>query len=733
MKNPRHLLGTATVLIFACSGAGVHAQSMSAPVSAAEDGADATGIPIIIVTAQKRNENILDVPSSISVLGGDQLEKLGATQLSDFAGYVPGFTVSSGGIPGAARLTLRGISSNTSATVATYVDEVPLGSSSTYGDRGSLSLDLFPYDIERVEVLRGPQGTLYGANSLGGLLKYTTVLPDTNAFSVRAGGEIFDTAGAGELGWGIRTAVNVPLAKDLIGVRVSYFRQRNPGFIDNAATGEEDVNIGRQQGGRLAVLFQPTPDLSLKLSAVKQNLDYDGGTAITVSQPGLQPVGPGLSRSDILPTLYRQRLTLYNATVDWDFGPASLVSSTSYSRSHTNSTAGFGDLLPVLGVIGELNTENRLKKVTSELRLVSEADKPLEWLFGGYFTRETYAFRQSGDAIFPDGSPAQMFSPLLDATQPSRYTEYALFGNATYRLSDRFDITGGLRWTNNKQFFSQTNTGFLFNPANPASVLMVETRGSDDVLDYMASAQYRFAKDAMVYARVATGYRPGGPNIAFPGAPSSFDSDSLTNYEIGLKADFLDRRGRVDISLFHIDWKDMQVVLTTPASIPYFVNAPVKAISRGVEFSTQLMPTDGLTFAFNLAYTDATVRGDIPSLGAAKGDQVPNVARWTASGSANYAFALSGALTTTLSLGYRYTGDRFSRFSGDPRGVDLGDYFALDASIGVGNGQWTARLYARNLGNARGYTSDGGQVGPATRNLSIITPRTIGLAIDTSF
>ncbi|MDT9599196.1 TonB-dependent receptor [Sphingosinicella rhizophila] len=687
----------------------------------------------IVVTAQKRSENLLDVPSSVSVVGSEQLERFNATQLSDFAGYVPGFIVAGGGIPGAARLSLRGIASNTSATVATYVDEVPLGSSSSYGDRGSLSLDLFPYDVARVEVLRGPQGTLYGANAMGGLLKYTTVLPDANAFEARLGADLFDIGGSGSLGWGIRGAVNIPLATDVAGVRLSYFRQRNPGFIDNRATGEEDVNVGRQEGGRIALLLRPAPDLSLKLSAVRQNLDYDGGTAITVTLPDRRPVDSGLSRSDVLPTPYRQRLTVLNGTIDWDLGGLSLVSSTSYARSHTNSRGGFADLLPIFGIIGALNTDNRMTKFTQELRLVSPTGASFEWMAGGFYTRENYRIRQTGDAIFPDGTPADAFNPLLDAGQPSRYVEYALFGNATYRLTDRLELGGGLRWTKDRQLFGQTNTGFLFNPADPTSVLTVETRASEDVVNYMASAQYRFGRDAMLYARVASGYRPGGPNIVFPGAPAKFDSDSLTNYEAGIKSEFWDRRARIDLSLFYIDWKDMQVVLTTPSSIPYFVNASEKTISKGAEFSAQLVPVEGLRLNVNMAYTDATIRGDVPGLRARAGDRVPNVPRWTASATADYFIPIGPDLDLTFAAGYRYVGERRSRFTSDPVGVDLGDYGILDASMSVSTGVWTARIYARNLADKRGFSTDGGAVAGGFRNLAIITPRTIGIALDTRF
>jgi outer membrane receptor protein involved in Fe transport len=685
----------------------------------------------VVVTAQKRAENVQNVPASVSVLGEQRLERLNATQLSDFSAYVPGFTVSSGGIPGAARLTLRGIASNTSATVATYVDDIPLGSSSSYGDRGSLSLDLFPYDVSRVELLRGPQGTLYGANSMGGLLKYATVAPDLDAFSGRAGGDLFGVRGAGQAGWGVRAAVNAPLVKDVLGLRLSYFRQDNPGFIDNVFTGEKNANGGVQEGGRAALLWRPSPDLSVTLSTIQQSLRYDGGSAIIVNLPSLDPAF-GLARSDVLPTPYRQRLGLYNATIAWKLGGLDLTSSSSYSRTRTTSISGFADLLPILGILGQIDDENLLRKYTQELRLASPTGGRFEWLFGGFYTHEAYDFHETGAALTPAGDPAPAFDPLLDAIQPSIYQEYAVYGDITWRLSEAFDVTGGLRWSHDSQRFSQTNTGFLFDPGDPASVTSVSTSGSESVANYMLTARYHFTPDTMLYGRVASGYRPGGPNIAFPGAPATFKSDHLTNYEAGLKTEFLDRRALIDLSVFYIDWRDIQVVFTTPTAVPFFVNAG-KAVSQGVEFTGAFSPVEPLRLGVNLAYTDATISQDVAGLGALAGDRIPNVPRWSGSLTADYETDIGHGLTAGASVGFRFVGDRYSRFSSDPRAINLGSYQALDASVSLSNQTWTARLYAKNLTDERGYLTDLGGAGPGLENLSIIQPRTIGIAIDTRF
>jgi iron complex outermembrane receptor protein len=685
----------------------------------------------IIVTAQKRQENVQDVPSSVSVLSGSQLQELGAAQLSDYAGYLPGFTVEGGGAPGAARLSLRGIESNTSSTVATYIDDSPLGSSSSYGDRGSLSLDLFPYDVEHVEVLRGPQGTLYGANSMGGLLKYQTVWPSLTDFSARVGADVFGVHGADGTGWNVRAAGDIPLIQDQLGLRASYYRQDNPGFINDVVTNQKGVNSGVQQGGRLALLWQPTADFNVKVSTLQQDLNYDGLAAIAASLPNLTPT-LGLANTNLLASPYHQRMSFYDAIIDWKIAGLDLTSATSYSRTKTDVGTGFTGLLSSLGILGLIGETNFLEKTTEELRLASPTGGTVEWMIGSFYTNEEYNFMQTATALTTTGVPVAAFNPLLGAVQPSVYREYAEFGNVTYRFNEQFDISGGLRWSHDEQTFGQTNTGFLFNPGDPTSTTVISTSGSESVTNYMVTASYHFVPDSMLYARVASGYRPGGPNIAFPGVQDTFGSDKLTNYELGIKSEFMDRRALVDADVFYIDWRNIQVSLNTPTLIPYLVNAG-SAVSKGVEFTSNFKPVGGLSLGLNFAYTDATVSDTITGLGAVAGDRIPYVARVSGSVLASYAFPVVAGLEGTLNLGDRYSGDRYSTFNSNPAAIRLPSYSAIDASLGVGKDHWKARLYARNLNDARGYQTDLGPAGGGLENVAIIQPRTVGLAVDLSY
>ena len=218
----------------------------------------------VLVTAQKRTENVQDVPSSVSVFDSRRVRQLHATTILDYAAYIPGLNVSSGGGPGQTMITLRGIAPvGPGAVVGYYVDDTPLGSSSNYGGAREFGLDLMPYDVERIEVLRGPQGTLYGAGAMGGLLKYVLRRPSVTDFEAWAGAETFGISSAADFGWGVRAGANVPLAAERVGLWGSYFEQQTPGYVDNAHTGAQDENDVSQRGGRLALLWQINDALSL--------------------------------------------------------------------------------------------------------------------------------------------------------------------------------------------------------------------------------------------------------------------------------------------------------------------------------------------------------------------------------------------------------------------------------------------------------------------------------------
>lgn len=714
----KHALGS---LLASASGL-----SLLMALAAGEAAAQSVAFEEIVVTAQKRAENIMVVPFSISVLAADRIERLNAAQLVDYMGYVPGLNVQAGGTPGQNQLILRGVTSGrqSSSLVGVTIDDTPVGSSASYAQAGRLALDLMPYDIERIEVLRGPQGTLYGASTMGGLLKYVTRGPDLEEVEFRAGGDLSAVKG-GDIGWGMRTSVSTPIVPGKLAIRGSFYHQSMPGFIDNPATGREDENETGLTGGRVALLWQASDDVAVNLSAIIQDIDADGEAIVALDRVTGQPVDGRRSRAHLLPETFDQRLEIYTATINWDFDWAALTSVSSYAET---KTVDRGDMTPTFGgIFGGLSAgglDLKLEKITQEIRLASPGGERLEWLIGGFFTDEDSANEQSIRAFDVDRTPLPGLDPLAIAELPSSYKEYAAFGSLTYRFSDRVDITGGLRWAHNRQSFRQISSGALFNPP-----VEMSGRSSDDVVTFMVSPRFHLSENGMLYGRIASGYRPGGPNVILPGVPPSFEADKLVNYEIGFKSSFLDGRGMLDIAAFYIDWTDIQMVVVENNFS--FLGNGGKAVSKGVEWTTAISPLPGLQLGFNGSYTDATLSEDVPSLAGRDGDRLPNVPKWSAAVTVDYEFAINGDLKANIGGGYRHMGARHSALSEDPERFRFGSHDVLDLNASVASETWTLRLFARNVTNEYAYLH-GAANGPVFDAI-VLQPRTIGIGIDTRF
>lgn len=694
----------------------------------------------VVVTAQKRSEAAHDVPVSISVLGGEQLENLQATQLTDYAAYMPGFNISSAGGPGQTALTLRGVSSalSSTSTVGTYVDNSPLGSSGNWAAQSEFSLDLLPYDIERIEVLRGPQGTLYGSNTLGGLLKYVLRKPDTEQLELRVGGGGFTVESANDVGYDGRVSVNLPLAEGRAAVRASYFTHTAPGYIDNGLTGRKNQNDVRQDGGRLAVLFDMTEALSLTLAVMHQDTQSDDNAVAALDPVTLRPLlGEDLSNVNQVREPFDGKITHYSATVDGAFGGLDFVSASSYSRDDVRQAV---DTSPIFGPLlgGGLTPsvfDRELKKLTQEFRLSSPADEHFEWLAGVFYTDEDVDNMQILNALDPTGAPIPGLDPLGVVDLTHKYQEYAAFANLTYKFTEHFDVTGGARWAKNDQDFHLITFGPFIGD------LDLRQSSDEDVVTYAVSPRYHVNDDVMVYARVATGYRPGGPTGVppiVPDLPNSFDSDSTRNYELGIKSAFLDRRVLFDLAAFYIDWSDIQVsVNQSGVSLP---GNGGSATSQGFELTSAYSPIAGLKLGLNAAYTNSELASDVPDEGFLSGGRLPNIPRWSGSVTANYSFPLKGTWTGSAGLGYRYVGEQFSDISKKsfgPFAVRNPSYTVLDLNGGISSEHWTARLYVRNVTDERAYLSQSVVTDifdtPVYVAGSVLQPRTVGLSVDFNF
>ncbi|HVJ39236.1 MAG TPA: TonB-dependent receptor [Stenotrophomonas sp.] len=746
------------------------AEEAAAPAAA---GASPTTLDTVVVTANKRSENVREIGASISVVGERQLENMGATSLADYASLIPGLQVQDGGAPGLTTVALRGISPLSSgATVATYIDEVPVGSSGVYQSANSLSLDLLPYDINRVEVLRGPQGTLYGAGAIGGLLKYVTRAPEVSGDEFRIGAG-YGTVDNGDTAWKVRLGASVPLKQDRLGLRISFARNELPGYIDNQVDGRKDINGGEQIGARAALLWDGDV-VDVNLGFLEQRIRADGRASVALDPDTQAPLFGDTTDRFWQPQPFSKDLRLTSLSVDWDLGWGDLISATGWSHTDTldqiDATIQFGEVANLLlGLPDPGSSYVRytfdLDKFTQELRLTSKGGGRFEWMVGGFYTKEDAYQDQNVWLGQLDGSPLpspydEMFSTLAVIALPSTYKEVALFANGSWRINDRFKIDAGIRQARNDQWFSQNVSEGILAPIGDAP-----GESSEDVFTWSLSPQFKLADDVMLYARVATGYQPGGPNVALPGIPPQVDSSMLTSYELGLKSQFAERRVQLDVTAFRIDWDDVQVA-SSFNGIGGLVNGG-EATSQGVELSSLFRATDNLQFGLNAAYTDATVKNDfeptiIPQDGfdvvlntGLAGDRMPYAPRWSWSATAEYAFVTSGGYSGQVGAAFRWVGERVNDTTerqrvtapGDPGTVlqetltpplTVGSYHAFDVYAGIGRWSWEVRAYVKNLGNERGWSSlepIAGALTGQTAQLSAvpIQPRTYGLEFDFRF
>lgn len=724
-----------TVILGAAAIAPVRAAMAQSAAAGSDQGAT---LQEVVVTAQKRREDIQTVPISMTAIGQEALERLHATQLADFAGYIPSLQMEFNGTPAQGSISLRGIPPlGSGATIANYLDETPLNGSSLYGNASAAVLDLLPFDIQSVEVLRGPQGTLYGANALGGLIKYVTKLPDLDHVSGRLGGDTFSLDGAGKAGYGGHANINLPILPGRLAVSASFAREQTPGIIDNALSGAKSQNPYSEQVGRLALLWKPNDDISLSLSGIQQKVEADNNTYVALEPVSLQPIYGKLKNNNILAEPSTQDLDYFSATLNVNLGWADLVSATSYSNTRfdsvTDASLLYGVLFPVFGAPAgksAFDLDVQLRKTTEEIRLASKPGDTFEWLVGGFYDHEGSENNQLVTAQSFDGAPIPGLDPLENASVPSLYREYAFFGDLTYKFNRSFDVSAGLRWSRNDQDFKEISSGSILPPATtPGS-------SSQSVVTYSAGPRWHITPDTMAYARVASGYQPGGPNVVVPGVPPEVAADKLTNYEVGLKTTLDDRRLQVDVAAFYIDWTAIQVNHSNGV-VSYLVNGGT-ASSEGFELSTLYMPVEGLRLGLNAAYADAKLTEDVPSINGVSGDPLPYVAKWTGSATADYAFLQRAGWTARVGGGLRLTGKRESDLAHSPYALPLSSYGALDLNAEVSNDRWTIRLFSKNVTNRVVYVSEfpvnNGLTGATTQVEGVpLEPRTIGVGVDWTF
>lgn len=704
----------------------------------------------IVVTAQKRAQRLIDVPLSVSVVSGATLEAEQATSFQDYLKLVPGLQLVQND-PGSGRLILRGLNSGgVGSTVAVYEDETPFGSSTGLANGGVLAGDIDTFDMARVEVLRGPQGTLYGANALGGVLKFVTNAPETGHLSVRARGGV-ETVKGGDLSYFGNAMVNVPLG-DTLAFRASGYYRNNGGFIDSIGTGgsrvRNNINGNRIYGGRASLLFKPVDRLSIRLSALAQNINTDAPTEEESDPRTLATLYGRPTQSIFVAPFHHTDYRVYNATVDYDLGFADLVSSTSLSRLNQtvryDLTTFLSKALEPLAGPNELyegQTIN-LKKFTQEVRLSSNHGRILDYVLGGYYTRETVAFQQLLVPVTPGTLTALMAFPTLETvTLPSRYREIAGFGNVTLHLGDHFDIDAGGRYSHNSQSATETVSGPLAGPG-----FSYAQGSAENVFTYSVAPKIKFSRNASLYARVAKGYQPGGPNALAPGAPAqfrTFQSSTTLNYEVGVKAQTADAKLSIEVAAFHIDWSRIQLLTTniSPTGNFSFNANGSTAKSDGVEATATIRPVSGFDVSINGAITNARLTGDTP-VGGLNGDKLPFTPRYSIGLDSNYRWTLAGDIKAFVGGSLRFLSkapgpfdQSYTARTSNRLTPQIPSYHVIDLRGGLEFGKYSVEAYVKNLNNADGKLSEDG-IGTfpnGAYGTGVIRPRSVGVAVTAGF
>ena len=722
----------------------------SAPADA-PSAADAVQLDEVIVTAQKKSERLRDVPVPVTAINVDDLVESHQLSIEEYYTRVPGLSLTTSGY-GQQSVVIRGITTGitaTNPTVGVVVDGLPFGSA-TAG--GTIFPDIDPSDMQSVEVLRGPQGTLYGASSMGGLVSFITKDPSLSGISGHLQVDMNGVKNGDSPGYGVRGSVNLPLS-DTLAIRASADARHDAGFIDNLGyasnlsrpiRGANDVDA---YSGHLGLLWKPSDDVSVKLNAMLQKTEQDGQDMVDEAfvESLRQQVVPGLGGSS-------RRYDSFSATVNARIGAADFTSITGYSINDRHNAADLS--VAFAGLAGfpfgppyyngsELTEITRSSKFSQELRLNVPLASNVEWLVGAFYTHENSPYLQQLLAF--NEANGEEIGAAINFNSTTIYSEYAGFTDLTVRFTDRFDVQFGGRASYSKQSFLEVDTGplvLLLDNNPPPYDYGGKLYSKDHAFTYLVTPKLKLTSDIMVYARAASGFRPGGPNGAVPfqyQVDPTYQSDKTRNFEVGLKGELLDHRLSADLSLYYIDWKNIQLKVSTPTSFTYNVNAS-EAKSEGAELSLKADVTPGLLLSGWIAWNEAVVKQAFPNpqIEARPGDRLPFSPRFSGNLAADYDFPLTPSARGFLGASVSYVGLRFEDFvppqdpnlPPDPNKArrTLPAYARTDLRAGVRFDPWSVTLFVNNVTDRRGELLNNN-----IPYVNIIPPRTIGVTASRAF
>jgi outer membrane receptor protein involved in Fe transport len=703
-------------------------------------------LDVIIVTATRRETPLSEVPASVHVKTAEQMQLLNAFDFVDYGRNVTGLSFTDTGFGGATPV-IRGVQtqavSEPTPTTAIYLGEVPITAAP---DPLTIHYppDIGLVDIERIEVLRGPQGTLYGSSALGGAMRIFPAEPDARGVDAfwEAG---MESVTDGDIGYRLSGMFNTPAFGDQGAIRgVAYVREVG-GYIDNLHDGNDDVNNRTTKGARISGLYHIGEQWSITGTVMHQSTEWDGNPIENVpAQPRTQ---------DQLPSPGSDDLSVFELRVDGEFGWGTVRSVTSWYEREWDTR---GDLRAFIDLILSLTTtldpvpenfttvfnQNDSTQFVQEVRFVSNDSGRFKWVAGVFYQdvelHPNQDFPSPGFDSATGGLAAAAGVPdnLTIFRGTYEMDQFALYGEGTYALNDRLELTLGLRhsWIERRE--RSTGIGWLF-PTDP-----VDDSADESVTTPGVSLGFRPNETLQMYVRAAEGFRPGGTNpqaffandvcqnelagLGLNGVPTSYAADGLWSYEAGLNTTSNDGRYRFSGAVYHLDWSDIQSAVFLPDCGNVFFENAGEATVDGTELELTARPTDDLYLSAGIAYLRAELAEDAPNFGASKGDRIPGVPELTANLTAQWYFRRFGNWESYVQASYNYIGNSFTQFN--PAFADeIPSYSMTRLAVGLESDAWSINLFANNLFDERGITN----IVADLRDPWLMTsrPRAVGLVV----
>lgn len=667
----------------------------------------------IIVTAQRFEQRVQDVPLSISAIGTAEIAARGTTDLKDLQYSVPGLSTLEYGLS-RQFVQLRGLATTIgSSTVGLYLDETPLGLD-TQGDPINVRL----FDMERVEVLRGPQATLYGQGSMGGTIRYIPAAPRLDAVGGSFDGEL-STTRYGDNNARAVGVVNLPIVTDRLGVRVVAGYERIGGYIDNVTTGEKNVNSADVYTVRGTLLAKPSERLSVSLMGVYQEIRQKN-----------QDFGVNYQTTARVPQPINDRYSLFQAKASYDLDFADLNASASYiDRRNTGAQDVTAFYVPALGLLGippgfvtQVSSINDSSFAiwNGEIRLASKGDSSFGWQVGAL-----YRDAKLRSVVTTPTAPNAIPIVLAASDVAYRAKSFAIYGEVSYAFTPKLKATAGLR------YFNENKTANILTTNFGASALDLGD-GTFRSFNPRFNLSYAFTPNSMVFANAAKGFRSGGFNAtsAGVGIPPTYDSDEVWTYEFGTKHQLFRGKLILDASVYRTEWSKVQSYIFLPTGAAAVANAG-HVEGWGVDLSAMVRPIDTLSLSAtygwnNLAFTDAT-------LDKAVGDPVDAAVRQSWSASFDYRPRLTDNANGIVRIDYQHAGSSqiTLRVFGNPPVIPRPARDLVNLRVGVGIDRFEVALFATNLFNESAPNLIG-PLGTISENIEQ-RPRVIGINVRSTF